>query len=144
LLGIAHNLALNELRRRRRRPNVIRENADDDGVSALGTHPDPAPGPADVAWNGVQQQELRRALDRLQPSQRTAVELYAAGFSQSEIASNLAEPIGTIKSRLRASFRLMRVNLERAIGDPPQMEDCPDAAGGPGDPGQETGQGRRD
>lgn len=121
LLGIAHHLALNELRRRRRRPNEIRENIDDDGISILGMHPDPAPGPADAAWSGVQEHELRRALDRLQPSQRVAVELYAAGFSQSEIAANLAEPIGTIKSRLRASFRAMRLNLEHILGelDPP-------------------------
>lgn len=125
LLGIAHNLALNELRRRRRRPNEIRENQDDDGISVLGMHPDPNPGPADVAWTGVQEQELRRALDGLQPSQRTAVELYAAGFSQSEIAANLAEPIGTIKSRLRASFRVMRLNLEHVLGDAAPSVGCP-------------------
>lgn len=139
LLGIAHNLALNELRRRRRRPNEIRENPDDDGPSVLGLHPDPTPGPADVAWNGVQEHELRRALDRLQPSQRTAVELYAAGFSQSEIAANLAEPIGTIKSRLRASFRLMRTNLEHVLGDAGPAAECPgDDAGRPPDSGDGT------
>jgi RNA polymerase sigma-70 factor (ECF subfamily) len=131
LLGIAHNLALNELRRRRRRPNEIREGPDDDGFSVFGMHPDPTPGPADVAWTGVQEDELRRALDRLQPSQRTAVELYAAGFSQSEIAANLAEPIGTIKSRLRASFRVMRLNLEHVLGDAGPPPDCPaDDVGG--------------
>ncbi len=132
LLGIAHNLALNELRRRRRRPSEIREYADDDGVSALGMQPDPAPGPPDVAWIGVQENELQHALGRLQPSQRVAVELYAVGFSQSEIAANLAEPIGTIKSRLRTSFRVMRTNLERALGDagPANLDSAPSEPGG--------------
>lgn len=132
LLGIAHHLALNELRRRRRRPNEIRENPDDDGVSALGMQADPAPGPADVAWSGVQEHELRRALNRLPASQRVAVELYAAGFSQSEIAAKLAEPIGTIKSRLRASFRAMRLNLEQILGDPDPIAPGPSTES-PGD-----------
>ncbi len=131
LLGIAHNLALNELRRRRRRPSEIREYADEDGISALGMQPDPAPGPADVAWQGVQENELQRALNRLQPSQRVAVELYAVGFSQSEIAADLAEPIGTIKSRLRTSFRVMRTNLEHALGDVGPADGA-SAAGEPG------------
>ena len=109
LQGIAHNLALNELRRRRRRPQVQHRPASadpdaDDYAGFLEAGPDPA---AD-AWCAVRDAELAHALDQLPPSQRAVLLLYAKGFSQSEIAAELCQPLGTVKSRMRRALCQLR------------------------------------
>ena len=97
LLGIAHNLALNELRRRRRRPTEAPP-AHPDAVPWLETLPDPDPGPAEQVLARARRERLRDALDRLPPPQRAVVALYADGHSQSEIAARIDLPLGTVKS----------------------------------------------
>ncbi len=108
LLGIAHNLALNELRRRRRRPPEAVPPANPDAAPWLETLPDPDPGPAEQVWARARRERLRDALDRLPPPQRAVVALYADGYSQSEIAGRLALPLGTVKSRMRRGLQELR------------------------------------
>jgi RNA polymerase sigma-70 factor (ECF subfamily) len=56
---------------------------------------------------------IRAALDALAPAQRRALELaYFGGMSHNEIASHTGEPVGTIKSRIRAGLLRMRARLE--------------------------------
>jgi RNA polymerase sigma-70 factor, ECF subfamily len=109
---IAHNLTLNELRRRQRRPQVQRRppGADveaDDNVGCIDAGQDPAVD----AWCAVRDAELAHALDQLPPGQRAVLLLYAEGFSQSEIAAKLGEPLGTIKSRMRRALCRLREAL---------------------------------
>ena len=57
--------------------------------------------------------ELRRgvqtALLALTPEQRRVIEIaYYAGLSHSEIAAKLGEPLGTVKSRIRAAMTQLR------------------------------------
>jgi RNA polymerase sigma-70 factor (ECF subfamily) len=109
LRGIAHNLALVELRRRRRRPQTIAgffaaERAADDAFGGV----DPDLEPIDLAWRAERNAGLAHAVDQLPPPQRIVLTLYAAGFSQSEIAAQLGEPLGTVKSRMRLGLARLR------------------------------------
>lgn len=113
LYSMAHNLALNELRRRGRRPQLHEPAASDadDGDKAFAALVDPGTDPADDACYALRNAQIAAVLAQLPPPQRELLTLYAAGFSQSEIAARLGEPLGTIKSRMRRSLAHLRVVL---------------------------------
>lgn len=116
---IAHNLTLNELRRRQRRPHLQQRlpSVDPDGGDYRGCV-EAGPDPAMDAWCAVRDAELAQALDQLPPSQRAVLLLYAEGFSQSEIAAKLGQPLGTVKSRMRRALcRLREALLTLGIDD---------------------------
>jgi RNA polymerase sigma-70 factor, ECF subfamily len=118
LQGIAHNLALNELRRRRRRPQLRQGPASaEPDDNDYGGHLEAGPDPAVDAWCAVRDAELALALDQLPPSQRAVLLLYAQGFSQSEIAAELRQPLGTVKSRMRRALTHLRETLSTLGGD---------------------------
>ena len=110
LYTIAHNLALNELRRRRRRPQLYDPavGTDEARRDALAEFVDPAADPSEDAWCAERNAKMIRALNDLPPAQRDVLRLYAAGLSQSEIAAHLGEPLGTIKSRMRRALCYLR------------------------------------
>jgi RNA polymerase sigma-70 factor (ECF subfamily) len=112
LYGIAHNLSLNELRRRQRRPQEHQRagsaSAENDDLAQC---VDPGPPPATGAWCAVRDERLVDALGDLPPSQRAVLTMYAVGYSQSEIARELNEPIGTVKSRMRRALSRLREAL---------------------------------
>lgn len=105
---IARSRALDLVRARSRRERIT--------ASAAAERPDSAP--AMGGWrvdpsSGVDVDERRRqvrlALESLSPPQRRAIELaYFEGLSQSEIAERLAEPLGTIKTRVRLGMQKLR------------------------------------
>jgi RNA polymerase sigma-70 factor (ECF subfamily) len=112
LQRIAHNLTLNELRRRQRRPQVQRRppSTDSEGDTYAG-NVEVGQDPAVDAWCAVRDAGLAHALDQLPPGQRAVLLLYAQGFSQSEIAAKLGEPLGTVKSRMRRALCRLREAL---------------------------------
>lgn len=113
LFGIAHHLALNELRRQRRRPRIEHPpegTAERDWGSAAFL--DHGPAPDEIVWATLRQTEAVRALQRLPEPQRAVIELYVSGYSQGEIAQRISEPLGTVKSRLRRGLQLLRQMLE--------------------------------
>src|ERR671919_2785763 len=106
VLGIVHNRAIDQLRRGtvhdRRRETL-------DGVEERFE----ASERTDVeAARREEAAGVRRALDTLPDDQRRTIELaYFGGFSHSEIAELLGEPIGTVKGRMRLGLEKLRRQL---------------------------------
>jgi RNA polymerase sigma-70 factor, ECF subfamily len=85
---------------------------------------DAAPHPAgdsteDAVWLRLQRAHVQDALRRLPDQQREAIELaYYGGFTQSELAARLGQPIGTIKSRMFVGL----ARLRELLADVPSQE----------------------
>jgi RNA polymerase sigma-70 factor (ECF subfamily) len=61
---------------------------------------------AELAW---QRTEIHQAFERLPNEQRQVIVLaYFKGYSQSQIADLLAQPLGTIKTRIRLGMQKLR------------------------------------
>lgn len=113
LYRIAHNLALNEIRDRKRKPALSLEAATrtQDGESASGLPDRSAPDPAQEAAGRDIRSRVRAAVDGLPEPYRGAVVLCdLEGFSYQEAAEVLETKVGTIRSRLfRGREQLSRV-----------------------------------
>ncbi|MDX2056735.1 MAG: sigma factor-like helix-turn-helix DNA-binding protein, partial [Gemmatimonadales bacterium] len=69
--------------------------------------------PPDAAAIGAEEaRALSVALEELPAPQRTALELaFFDGLSHAEIATRLAEPLGTVKGRIRTAMTRLRTAL---------------------------------
>jgi RNA polymerase sigma-70 factor (ECF subfamily) len=108
LLSITHNLSIDEIRKRRRRP----QKADsEEPEQVLASVPDTGAG-GDVegeVWLGALRDTIGTALADLPPAQRQAIEMaYFRGMTQREIAESLGEPLGTIKTRMRLGLQKLK------------------------------------
>ncbi|MEJ7762214.1 MAG: sigma-70 family RNA polymerase sigma factor [Thermomicrobiales bacterium] len=110
LLSITHNMAIDEVRKRRRRP----QRADsEDPEAVLAAMPNLGLSVEDEVWLGALRDTIAGALDTLPPNQRVAIEMaYFKGLTQREIAEQLGEPLGTIKTRMRLGIQKLRDQLE--------------------------------
>lgn len=103
ILSMVRNRSIDVLRARRRRPVMpLAEGVDP---------PDAADVPAQAASN-VDAASARAALDSLPPEQKQVIELaYFGGLSHTEIAAQLAAPIGTVKGRIRLGLDHLRAAM---------------------------------
>ena len=73
----------------------------------------PEPGPAERAESGYVAWRVHRALEELPQTERDVLELaYWGGLSQSEVASFLGIPLGTVKTRTRSALARLSHALE--------------------------------
>ena len=76
--------------------------------------PDDAPNPEQTMLEGSFSEELQKALNSLSPSQRLLVTLAdIEGVPYKDIADMLDKPVGTIRSRLHRTHKLLRSRLEQ-------------------------------
>jgi RNA polymerase sigma-70 factor (ECF subfamily) len=114
MLRIAHNLALNEIRRRQSRP-AIAPVIDWEVESVRLSDPSAEGDPAMSAWLHERATAIRQALAQLPQAQRQAIEMaFFGGLSQAEIAAALGDPLGTVKSRIRTGMQRLRELLVAA------------------------------
>ena len=99
LLTLVHRRAVDLVRREeRRRAEVLDERAHAADVSS-----------DEVVWLRFERERVQAALATLPDQQREALELaYYGGFTQSELAERLGQPIGTIKSRMFTGLSRLR------------------------------------
>jgi RNA polymerase sigma-70 factor, ECF subfamily len=112
LMSVTRNRAVDELRargRRRRREGICGADTED----ALAAVPaDDCDDPIRWAQLHEEQRFVRNALKQLPREQQAALELaYFGGLTQQEIAGELHEPLGTIKTRIRLGMQKLRCAL---------------------------------
>jgi RNA polymerase sigma-70 factor, ECF subfamily len=116
LATITRTRALDLVRARGRRTRAIERAAQSeaDGLAS------PLGMPADQPDRSMERQEARRLVVRtlaeLPEPQRRVIELaYFGGLSQTEIATELQEPLGTVKTRMRSAMEKLRGSLARLL-----------------------------
>ncbi|MDQ3412699.1 MAG: sigma-70 family RNA polymerase sigma factor, partial [Chloroflexota bacterium] len=103
LLSITHNLAIDEIRKRRRRPQKAES---EEPEAFLAMMADAGTGVEDEVWLRALRDTISVALRELPTAQRDAIELaYYQGLTQREIADRLGEPLGTVKTRMRLGLQ---------------------------------------
>lgn len=70
-------------------------------------------GPADEAWSRLERERLEAALATIPDRERELIELaYFEGYTQSELATRLGLPLGTVKRRTFNALARLRGQLE--------------------------------
>ena len=104
ILTLVHRRAVDLVRREERRRTEALPDAD---------QPVGAGAADDELWLRLERERVQAALAKLPDPQREAIELaYYGGFTQSELAERLGEPLGTIKSRMFTGLARLRELLE--------------------------------
>ncbi len=103
ILTLVHRRAVDLVRREQRRR-----------VEPIEGAPEPAVGSAEeAAWLRLDRERVQGALAQLPDQQREAIELaYYGGYTQSELAERLGQPLGTIKSRMFSGLTRLRELLD--------------------------------
>lgn len=113
LVMIARSRAIDRRRARDRISNTLYV-VDNNNLNDLSV--DMALDPEENFYTAQRREAVINALSEMSDKQRMAIELaYFAGLSQSEIANQLQEPLGTVKTRIRSGIQILREKLKRYI-----------------------------
>ncbi len=112
LMSIAHHRVIDHIRSAKRaRESTDRMAQDLHNLEALHTV-----NTEDEAHRNLDGQQVVKALDILPTEQRRVILMaYFKGLSQSEIAKELDQPLGTVKTRLRLAIQKLRAEFKNGI-----------------------------
>jgi RNA polymerase sigma-70 factor (ECF subfamily) len=129
LTSIARNRAIDSLRRMQTQPQMRsagppaegRESEDEDVYDTVA---DDSPGPLELLSRAAEARSLAACMDQLSATQRQSVALaFFQGLSHAEIAAQMRQPLGTIKSWVRRSLAALKSCLEGAVRRGPALRD---------------------
>ena len=108
---IAHNRAVDELRKRRKKANetsleneLVLESLESLDTTSLET--------------GVEFSRIRIALDGLSPMYQKVIFLsYFQGYTHREISDILSQPLGTVKSHMRSALKKLKESMGASAGE---------------------------
>lgn len=113
LTSIVRNRCLDQLRRREV-DTVSVPAGDEDGAPAWDP-PSDGPTPVELLLAGADARALRNCVDALEAGPRQAIALaFFQGLSHAELARQLSEPLGTVKSWVRRGLERLRRCLDAA------------------------------
>jgi len=108
LVIMARSIAIDRIRHKRAQPRTA-------GFEFETTIEFVSPGasPEQQTADAERSNKVRRLLQQLPPEQRELLELaFFGGYSHSELAERLGQPLGTVKSRIRVALSRLRSVLE--------------------------------
>ncbi len=118
LTHIARNKAIDSLRRAQAQPRLESVHAadeDDERPDLDQRMADEGPGPAELLERASDARQLSHCMQGLSAQQRQSVALaFFDGLSHAEVAEQLREPLGTVKSWVRRALMSLKTCLERA------------------------------
>lgn len=120
LFTIAHNMCIDEVRRRKNRPQAVSPSPDSEQDPVLMV-PDsnPESNIEETVWSNEIARAVRDALQQLPPEQSRVIEMsYFQGLTHKQIAERLGLPLGTAKTRMVLGLKRMRQILGRLGFEP--------------------------
>ena len=121
LTSIARNRAIDSLRRKQTQPQLrspasAAGDANQEDEDVYDTVADAAPGPLDLLSRAGEARALAACMDRLSAQQKQSVALaFFQGLSHAEVAVQLRQPLGTVKSWVRRALLTLKGCLQTAV-----------------------------
>jgi RNA polymerase sigma-70 factor (ECF subfamily) len=120
LTSIARNRAIDSLRRSRAQPRFqapggVAGNSDAEDEDVYDTVADPGAGPLELLSQASDAQAIGRCMEQLGALQRQSIALaFYQGLSHAEVAEQLRQPLGTVKSWVRRALATLKGCLQGA------------------------------
>ena len=109
IMSVTHHRVIDVIRSRRRSDT----HTDPEGYDTLERLPSAGPSVELQVTQRLERERIDKALATLPDSQREVIELaYFEGYSQSEMAEILDQPLGTIKTRVRLAMQKLKAALQ--------------------------------
>ena len=124
LTSIARNRAIDSLRRANTQPQLRSGHASDDEDSDVYDETaDDGPGPLELLSRAAEARQLQHCMKDLSAPQRQSLALaYFDGLSHAEVADQMGQPLGTVKSWVRRALMLLKGCLDQATAaDQPKL-----------------------
>jgi RNA polymerase sigma-70 factor (ECF subfamily) len=115
MTSIARHRAIDSLRRAQTQPQAAPAPLQDEDEPAPEPPAPEGGGPLELLQRASEARELAQCVQALTPQQRQSVALaFYDGLSHAEVAEQLRQPLGTVKSWVRRALQTLRQCLERA------------------------------